>query len=237
MKWLVVLGSAAGHLAAVLGLDQLAPHSTASTPTAITMVEVPPAPEPEAPPPPPPEPEAAPDEAPPTPSNAPPSPLARAAPAAAEPAAPVADALPDLGLTLSGTSSGGPGLAVASGQGGGGGSRVQERRTLGPAPTLPTVDKSDPCQAGSAPKPSLTNFQKPSYSESARAAGVTGKVRVSITVGADGSVEQVTILQGLGHGLDEATLAAVRAASFSAAVQCGKPVRSTFTMSVRFSAE
>jgi len=166
-----------------------------------------------------------------------PSPAAASPKPAQEPSTPTTEALPDLGLELVGTSSGGPGLAVAAGGGGSGAPRVRERRTLSAAPVPARVDPSAACQDGPSPKPQLVNFQKPSYSETARAAGVTGKVRVSITVGADGRVEQVTILQGLGHGLDEATVAAVRAASFSAAVACGKNVRSTFTMSVRFSAD
>lgn len=236
MKWIVVMGSAAGHLAAVLGLDQLAPHQANSAPTAITVVEAPAPVEPEKAPEPEPEPE--PTEAPPVKAEAAaPSPLARSAAPTEEPAAPSADALPDLGLELSGTGSAGPGLAVASGSGGRGPARLVSRRVLSAAPAPQLIDKSDPCSVGPTPKPRLENFQKPAYSEAARAAGVSGKVRVTITVGADGSVEQATIVQGLGHGLDEATLAAVRAASFSAAVHCGKAVRSTFTMSVRFSAE
>lgn len=236
MKWIVVMGSAAGHLAAVLGLDQLDPTPSMSAPTAITVVDTPAPPEPEKPPTPEPEPE--PSEAPPARSEpAAPSPLARQVTPTAQAAAPAADALPDLGLELSGTASGGPGWAVASGSGGPGPARVASRRMLSAAPSPQPIDKADPCAVGPAPKPRLENFQKPAYSEAARAAGVTGKVRVSITVGADGSIERAAILQGLGHGLDEATLAAVRAASFSAAVHCGKAVRSTFTMSVRFSAE
>ena len=112
MKWIVVMGSAAGHLAAVLGLDQLAPHQANSAPTAITVVEAPAPVEPEKAPEPEPEPE--PTEAPPVKAEAvAPSPLARSAAPTAEPAAPSADALPDLGLELSGTGSAGPGLAVA----------------------------------------------------------------------------------------------------------------------------
>src|SRR6188768_1960557 len=191
MKWIVVMGSAAGHLAAVLGLDQLSPHHTASAPTAITVVEAPAPAEPEKPPEPEPEPA---EEAPSKTDVAPASPLSRSAAPAAAPSAPTADALPDLGLELSGMGSGGPGLAVASGSGGPGPARVTTRRVLSAAPAPQPIDKADPCAVGPAPKPRLENFQKPAYSEAARAAGVTGKVRVSITVGADGSIEQATIV-------------------------------------------
>ena len=74
----------------------------------------------------------------------------------------------------------------------------------------------------------------PAYTEDARAAGVEGKVRVEIAVDASGAVSSARVLEGLGHGLDEAALDAVRGATFTPAARCGSPVGSTFTLSVRF---
>jgi protein TonB len=44
----------------------------------------------------------------------------------------------------------------------------------------------------------------------------------------------VSLLQGLGYGLDEAALATARRAEFEPAVRCGKPTRATFNISMRF---
>jgi protein TonB len=49
-----------------------------------------------------------------------------------------------------------------------------------------------------------------------------------------GTVVRARVIEGLGHGLDEAALAAAKAAKFQAALECGKPVESTFVISVRF---
>jgi protein TonB len=84
-------------------------------------------------------------------------------------------------------------------------------------------------------KPKPLAMQKPEYTEEARTAAIEGKVRVELTVGADGSVRSAKVLESLGHGLDEAALNAVRAATFEPAVHCGKPVEATFVVAIRFS--
>jgi len=48
------------------------------------------------------------------------------------------------------------------------------------------------------------------YPGSALAAGVGGRVFMSFVVGADGSISEVTILKGLGYGLDEEAQRVVR---------------------------
>ncbi len=91
----------------------------------------------------------------------------------------------------------------------------------------------DACaEAASKPKP--TQMGRPEYTEEARAASIEGKVRVEITVDASGAIRSVKVLEGLGHGLDEAAVRAVEGATFEPALLCGKPVESTFTVSIRF---
>jgi protein TonB len=92
----------------------------------------------------------------------------------------------------------------------------------------------DAC-AEAATKPKPVQMSRPEYTEEARTAGIEGKVRVELTVDANGVVRDVKVLESLGHGLDEAALAAVRAASFEPALLCGKPVEATFVVSIRFS--
>lgn len=72
--------------------------------------------------------------------------------------------------------------------------------------------------------PSLLKEVKPDYSEEARRRGVEGDVVMEIVVRHDGSVGDVRVLQGLGHGLDERAVAAVRRWRFNPARRKGAPV-------------
>ncbi|AKT40093.1 energy transducer TonB [Chondromyces crocatus] len=145
------------------------------------------------------------------------------------------DALPDFGLSLSGGA--GPGLAVPAG---GGPPPVAANAAPRPSATTPPPPKAlaprpvDDCtEAVVKPKPK--RVPQPAYTASAREAGVEGRVRVEVTVGADGQITGARILSGLGHGLDEAALSAARSGSFEPATRCGKPVSATFVIAMRFS--
>jgi TonB family protein len=82
-----------------------------------------------------------------------------------------------------------------------------------------------PYRAGSGIEPpSLLREVKPDYTEDARRRGVEGDVVMEIVVRRDGSVGDVRVLQGLGHGLDERAVAAVRRWRFSPATRRGAPV-------------
>jgi protein TonB len=74
----------------------------------------------------------------------------------------------------------------------------------------------------------------PEYTDAARAAGVEGRVRVQVTIDATGRVTGAKVIASLGNGLDEAALAAARAAKFDAATRCGRPVATTFVIGMRF---
>jgi protein TonB len=49
-----------------------------------------------------------------------------------------------------------------------------------------------------------------------------------------GQVVSARVLEGLGHGLDDAALEAARAAHFEPAMRCGKPTKTTFVIGMRF---
>lgn len=73
------------------------------------------------------------------------------------------------------------------------------------------------------------------YPAAARAAGVAGRVYVRFVVGADGQVRDAQVLQGLGHGCDEAALAAVRQLpEFRPGRQNGCPVAVAYTAPLLF---
>jgi protein TonB len=83
-------------------------------------------------------------------------------------------------------------------------------------------------------KPKVLTSAQPDYPDAARAAAIEGRVRVEARIAADGSIGEVRVLEGLGHGLDEAAIAAVRRWTFSPATACGQPVAATFTARLTF---
>jgi protein TonB len=100
----------------------------------------------------------------------------------------------------------------------------------------PAPPPSDACAEPdrSPTKPKVVSITQPAYTEDARAANIAGKVRVELTVDATGRVSSARVLEGLGHGLDEAALAAARAATFEPGTRCGKPAAATFVIAMRF---
>jgi TonB family protein len=72
--------------------------------------------------------------------------------------------------------------------------------------------------------PSLLREVKPDYTEQARQKGVEGDVVMEIVVRRDGSVGDVRVLEGLGYGLDERAVQAVRQWRFSPAHRKGAAV-------------
>ncbi len=232
-RGVLILGSLVGHagLLAALGYIEV---DKAEAATAIEVFEAKEKPKPPPPPaelePPPPEPKAPPraraDN--PKPAEAPPE---TPAPTSNTPAL---DALPDFGLDLGG--SGGPGgWSMAQGTGSPNAKPTPRPVQKSLEPVAARAPAIDPCEEGPA-KPKLKNLPQPAYTDQARAAGIEGKVRVQITVDEAGRVVEAKVLSSLGHGLDEAALTAAKAASFDAAVRCGKPARSTFTIAMRFTA-
>jgi TonB family protein len=62
------------------------------------------------------------------------------------------------------------------------------------------------------------------YTEEARQAGLEGTVILDIVVGEDGAVRDITIVQGLGQGLNDAAVRALKACQFTPGERNGKPV-------------
>jgi TonB family protein len=211
-----------------------------SDPVVITFTSV--APPPPRPPPPAKAPEPAPEAAP-TPKPAPvphvvkpAAPKVAAAkaapppPAAAPPPAAPATAVPEFGVQLGGPSGPG-GIAVPTGDPGGAPTTVRHAasKVLSAAPAAAANDCSEP-----PTKPHLLNMPQPVFPAEARTAGVQGKVRVRITVDAAGAVADAKVIEGLGHGCDEAALEAARTCRFDPALRCGAPVAGSITMGFTF---
>jgi len=82
--------------------------------------------------------------------------------------------------------------------------------------------------------PRLLHEVKAQYTEEGRRRGLTGDVLLEIVVRRDGSVGDVRVLQGLGAGLDERAITAVRQWRFDAARRKGVPVDVLVEVAVQF---
>jgi protein TonB len=85
-------------------------------------------------------------------------------------------------------------------------------------------------EAGEAPcaeepsKPEPVFKQEIEYTAAARSEGIEGKIKLKLTVAADGSVAAVEVLTSLEPGMDAAAQAAARLWRFRPAMRCGRPV-------------
>jgi TonB family protein len=80
----------------------------------------------------------------------------------------------------------------------------------------------------------VTYSAKPVYTQEARAAHVEGEVILRVRFTANGQVEVLSVVQPLGHGLDESAENAVKQYRFKPATQNGQAVDQTTTVHVRF---
>jgi protein TonB len=83
--------------------------------------------------------------------------------------------------------------------------------------------------------PRLLREVKAQYSEDARIKGITGDVVLEIVIRSDGSVGDVKVLRGLGFGLDERAISAVRNWKFTPARRLGTAVDVIVEVEVEFS--
>jgi TonB family protein len=75
----------------------------------------------------------------------------------------------------------------------------------------------------------------PLYSDEARARGIEGIVTVEVRVGVDGVAKRLQVVKGLGHGLDENALVAVRDWRFVPAQRNGVAMEAVTEIDVEFS--
>lgn len=73
------------------------------------------------------------------------------------------------------------------------------------------------------------------YSAEARSTGIEGRLVLKVTIGADGSVAKVEVVEGVDPGLDASAIAAVQTWRFQPASRCGKPFDGgVYTLARRF---
>jgi len=122
---------------------------------------------------------------------------------------------------------GGVGTGQGTGNGEGQGSGIGEGEGGGTG--------GGPYRPGSGIEPPrLLHEVKAEYTEDARRRGITGDVELEIVIRRDGSVGDVRVQQGLGAGLDERAIAAVKQWRFAPATRKGVPVDVLVEVAVEF---
>ena len=124
-------------------------------------------------------------------------------------------------------SNGGVGTGQGSGNGEGLGSGIGDGEGGGTG--------GGPYRPGSGIEPPrLLHEVKAQYTEDARRRGIAGDVVLEVVVRRDGSVGDAHVLQGLGYGLDERAISAVRQWRFAPAQRKGAPVDVLVEVAVEF---
>jgi protein TonB len=135
--------------------------------------------------------------------------------------------MPDLGMpnsSLKGFSMGnGSGSGIGSGNGSGIGPGSGGNTGGGPMHI-----------GGSVRPPSVLYSVEPEFSEEARKAKFSGNVQVYLWVDESGNPSHVRVVRGVGMGLDEKAVEAVRQYKFKPAMQNGKPVKVDLYIDVNF---
>ena len=146
-----------------------------------------------------------------------------------------ADATDKTGVVDSTSSSNSQGQGTGGGAGVGNGRGMGEGNGAGIGPGSTAGIGGGPYRPGNgiAP-PSLLREVKPDYTEEARRRNINGDVELEIVVRSDGSVGDIRLLRGLGAGLDQRAIDAVRQWRFSPARRFGTPVDVLVEVAVEF---
>lgn len=99
----------------------------------------------------------------------------------------------------------------------------------------PSPEPEGPIQVGGDVRPPVkTHEPPPAYTEIARKARLQGVVIVQAIIDKQGNVTNVKLLKGLGMGLDQAAMDAIKKWRFEPATLHGKPVSVYYTLTVNF---
>jgi TonB family protein len=96
----------------------------------------------------------------------------------------------------------------------------------------PKIAQAD---AGPATTPVEITFKpNPVYTDEARSLKLEGEILLEVSFSANGTLHVNRVVRGLGHGLDEAAVAAANKIRFKPALRMGQPVDSTAVVHVMF---
>ena len=105
-----------------------------------------------------------------------------------------------------------------------------------PAPSDAAVDRTNAAQiaSGTLHPPVLVSQANPGYTEAARAKHLSGNVELSLLIDQAGLPQDIKVVHGLGSGLDEKAVEAVRQYRFKPATRDGRPVATKIYVDVNF---
>ena len=123
--------------------------------------------------------------------------------------------------------------AKAAAESGNGGSAKPAEKTLG-NPQSAAAKDPDLAAEIAAWKPRPTARVKPVYPDEARSSEIEGTVIVEVVIDCTGKVSSARVAKGLGHGLDEAALTAIRKTEFEAAPRCAPGFQKSMKINYAF---
>jgi TonB family protein len=104
--------------------------------------------------------------------------------------------------------------------------------------TLPAGLMTEVCSEKTPPPcasaPQVISVRDPEYSKQAREAKYQGTCMLGLVVGTDGSTSHIFVISGLGMGLDEKAIEAVKTWRFKPAMKDGRPVPMQLAVEVDF---
>jgi TonB family protein len=128
-----------------------------------------------------------------------------------------------------GIASGGKGDGRSNGSGVATGGFGSEQVVHSAGPKIAQVD------SGPASTPVEITFKpNPVYTDDARSMKLEGEVLLEVSFSANGTLYVNRVVRGLGHGLDEAAVAAANKIRFKPALRSGQPIDSTAVVHVTF---
>jgi protein TonB len=139
----------------------------------------------------------------------------------------MASSIPQIGLPNS------PNIGMSMGNGSGTGLGSGNGSGIGPG-SGGNMGGGPKRIGGGISSPQVIYSVEPEFSEEARKAKVAGNVLVNLWVGTDGLPSHVHVLRGVGMGLDEKAVEAVKQYRFRPAMENGKPVLVELNIEVNF---
>jgi len=127
-----------------------------------------------------------------------------------------------------GIATGGKGDGRSNGQGVATGGFGSQAVAKGTGPKIVAAD------TGAATPVEITFKPNPVYTDEARSLKLEGEVLLEVSFAANGSLHVNRVVRGLGHGLDEAAIAAANKMRYKPAMRGGQPVDSTAIVHVMF---
>lgn len=83
-------------------------------------------------------------------------------------------------------------------------------------------------------KVKITSKPRPNYTDAARMNQTQGKIKLAVEFGADGSIKNIFVFQGLPNGLTEQAVEAIKKVKFEPATKDGKPYSTIGVLTYQF---